>query len=176
MCAIIRGAVLLHLLCFWTHSSVDAIDPRVMASIIRDIRAVTNRNNQYSFAVVLPREECNHQGTHSFGDSTQQIRRGLRSISRIYEGNRVIAARPMFNDNLLTDHAEYRLLTDQQGPSLVSEMSGIIRGAVLLHILCFWTQSCVDAIDPNVMASIIRDIRAVYVFHLLYAQPQMDLL
>ncbi|KAA0719002.1 Neuronal tyrosine-phosphorylated phosphoinositide-3-kinase adapter 2 [Triplophysa tibetana] len=87
-----------------------------------DLLFLTNRNNQYSLAVVLPREECNHQGTHSFGDSPQQIRRGLSSESRLYKGYRVIAARPMFNDNLPTDHAEYRLLTNEQGPSLMSEL------------------------------------------------------
>lgn len=97
----------------------------------------TNRNNQYSLAVVLPRQECNHQGTHNFGDSTAQIRQGLSSINRIYTGNRVIAARPMFYVNLPTDHAEYRLLTNEEGPSLMSQL--INRWQLQLSCTVFFT-------------------------------------
>nr|XP_055058658.1 uncharacterized protein LOC129442533 [Misgurnus anguillicaudatus] len=123
MSVIMRGAILLYLLCFWTQRRVDAITPEVLANITREIIRVTNMNNQYSFAVVLPQDECNRQWTHGFTDNAAQlIRRALNGNNRMYLGERVIAARPLFNSDF-TDHAEYRLLvTNEEGHSHMSDL------------------------------------------------------
>ncbi|XP_051556985.1 uncharacterized protein LOC127442815 [Myxocyprinus asiaticus] len=121
MCMIMNGAFLLCLLCFWTQRRVDAIDPGVLASIIHDIKNVANMNNQYAFAVDLQQEQCRQQGLHDFGDNTNDIRNGLNGNTRMYLGQRVITARPLFKETY-TDHAEYRLLVTQQGHSPMADL------------------------------------------------------